>query len=228
MHLPEVAARSVQLFPDIWNRIDADDIYPPVRQKEEIVHHLVKYPWIFVIQIPLIRIKCSHDVMSDIRKPCEIPRSRRGEHLRHCLFIHRRFLPIVEEKVAAHVLSIPLARLFRPLMILRSVVHDKVHADIDTLLMAGSCQAVEIFHGSQFRLDSAEIRNRIASVRAPLGCVEKRHQVNIVHIARFDVVQFCLHTLHIAGKIVDVEHHPQHIILLIPVLIRLPFPVARL
>ena len=49
MHLRKVAAVRPQLLPDIGNRINADNIHPPVGQVEEIVHHLIEHPGIPVV-----------------------------------------------------------------------------------------------------------------------------------------------------------------------------------
>ena len=41
--------------------------------------------------------------------------------------------------------------------------------------------------------------------------------MNVVDTTLFYIVELLLHTLHIACKIVDVEHHAHHVILLVPV-----------
>ena len=84
-------------------------------------------------------------------------------------------------------------------------------------------QAFQVFHGSQLLLHLPEISHRIAAVRASLYCVKKRHQMHIVHITRFQIIKLLFHAPDRAGKIVDIEHHAQHIVPFIPV--RMLFPL---
>ncbi len=160
--------------------------------------------------------------MADILKPCEIPRSRGGKNLRHRFLILGRYIPAVIEKVTAHILSVTLTSLLRPLVILRRMVHDKIHADINALLMAGCRQGVKIFHGSQLFLHFPEICHRVPAVGASLWRIQKRHQMNIVHVTLLNIIKLRLHTFHIAGKIVDIKHHAQHVVLLIPFFVFFP------
>ena len=41
--------------------------------------------------------------------------------------------------------------------------------------------------------------------------------MNVIDTTLFYIVELLLHTLHIACKIVDVEHHAHHVILLVPI-----------
>ena len=105
------------------------------------------------------------------------------------------------------------------------MIHDKVHADIDSLFMAGRRQILQILHRAELRLHLTEIRHCIAAVRTPLWRIEERHQMDIIDIALFDIIQLRLHTFHISCKIVNVKHHAQQVVLLIPVPVRLALRV---
>ncbi len=50
-------------------------------------------------------------------------------------------------------------------MVFRCMVHDKVHADMDSFFVTGKSQAFQIFHGSKFFFYSPKIGNGIAAVR---------------------------------------------------------------
>ena len=54
------------------------------------------------------------------------------------------------------------------------------------------------------------------------GRVQKRHQMNIIDMAGFQIGEFLLHTFQITGKIVNVKHHAEHIIPAKPTGIFLP------
>ena len=222
MNLRQIPALRPQLLPDIRDCINADNINSPVRQIKEIVHHFIEYSGVSIIQIPLIRIKRSHHKMPGVGKPCEITRSSRRKYLRHRLLIFIRFLPIIKEEITAHILPVSLACLLCPFMLLRRMVHHKVHTDMDTPFMAGRSQASQILHGAKLFLHLPKIRHGISSVRSPFRRFEKRHQMNIIHIALLNIIQPRLHAFHISRKVVNIEHHAQHVILLIPVRICRP------
>ena len=57
MYLGKIPALRIQFLPYIWDGVNPDDIDSLIRQEQEIIHHLIKYPWILVIQIPLVRIE---------------------------------------------------------------------------------------------------------------------------------------------------------------------------
>ncbi len=57
MYLLQVPAGGAQFLPDIGHGVNAHNVYAPVGQIEKIVHHLVEYPGISVVQIPLIGVK---------------------------------------------------------------------------------------------------------------------------------------------------------------------------
>ncbi len=146
MYLFQIAAWRVQFLPYIRDCVNADNVDSPVCQIEEIVHHLIKDSWIFIIQIPLIGIKGGHDIVVYVRQPCEVARCSCRENLRNCPFILLGNCCIIIEEIAAHVLTVSLTCLFRPLMFLGCMVHNKVHADVDALLMAGGSQTVQVLH----------------------------------------------------------------------------------
>ena len=118
VHLRQVPALGIQLLPDIRNRINAHNINAPVGKIEEIVHHFVEYPGIFIVQIPLIRVKGRHYKMLCILQPCEISRRSSRKYLRHRPVIERRQIRIVKKEVPAHVLALAGARPLCPLVVL--------------------------------------------------------------------------------------------------------------
>ena len=216
MYLGQITAGSIQFLPDIRNCINTDNINSFICKEKEIIHHFIEHPGIFVIQIPLIRIKRSHYIMADFRKPGEISRRSGRKYLWHCFLIERRNIGIVKEKVPAHILSLSLAGSFCPFMILRGMVHNKIHTHTDPLFMAGACQLFQILHGAQVLLYLAEICHCIATIRAAFHSLQEWHKMNIIYIIFFQIIQFAFNTFHISGKIINVKHHSQHVIFLIP------------
>ena len=83
--------------------------------------------------------------------------------------------------------------------------------------MAGTCKLLQVIHSSQIFLNLTEICHCIAAIRASLGSIQKWHKMNIIHIIFFQIIQFAFHAFHISGEIVNIEHHTQHIIFLVPV-----------
>ncbi len=49
--------------------------------------------------------------------------------------------------------------------------------------------------------------------------------MNIVHIALLKIFKLIFHTLHITAKVIDIEHHSEHIVLLIPIRALLPLKI---
>ena len=164
VHLLQIAAVRTQFFPDIGNRVNPNDIHSLVCQIEEVVHHFIEHPGISVIQIPLVRIKCCHDIMPHFRQVSEVARRSCREYLRDGFFILLRDRRICIEEIAAHVFSVSLTRLLGPLMIFRGMVHNKIHTQTYAFLMAFFCQFSQIIHRAEFWFYPAEICYRIAAV----------------------------------------------------------------
>ena len=164
VHLFQIAAVRTQLFPDIRDGVNSDNIHSLVRQVKEVVHHLVKHPGISVIQIPLIRVKCCHYIMSHFRQISEISRRCCRKYLRNGLFILPRNRGICVEEITAHIFTVSLPGLYSPLMILRRMVHNKIHAQTDSPVMTLFRQFSQIVHCAKLRLHLAEICHRISSV----------------------------------------------------------------
>ena len=222
MYLREIPTAGAQLFPDIGHGVNADNVDSPVSQVQKIVHHFIEYPGIFVIQIPLVRVKCSHHIMAAVGPPCKVPGSRGGEYLGHSPLILRGNLMIVKEKIPAHIFPVPLAGPPCPLMVLRGMVHDKIHAYVDSFFMAGCRKLLQILHGTQVLLHFPKVRHGVSPVGSAFRGLQKRHQMDIIHITLFNIVQFRGDSFHISREIVYIEHHAQHIIALIPVRTALP------
>ena len=146
MNLRKVPAGRIDFFPDIRHGIQPDNIDAPVCQIQEVIHHFVEYPRVFIIQIPLIRVKRRHNKMIDVRKICKIPRRRCRKYLRNRMFIQRRQIRIFKEKIPAHIFAVFFSCFFRPRMIFRRMVHYKIHTDADPFFMTGIRQSFQIFH----------------------------------------------------------------------------------
>ena len=226
MHLLQVTAGSSQFLPDIRNRINTDHVHSLVCKEKEVVHHLIENTWIAIIQIPLIRIKGSHDIMTDIRKPGKVSRSSGWEYLWHGLFILVRDLAVIVEEVTAHIFAVTLACFFGPLMILGSVVHNKIHTQVHSVFVAFVSKSGKILHGAKVRADFAEVGYCVTTVGTALRGIQERHQMQAVHVAFLKIWKLGRNSLDVAGKIVNVEHHAQHILLAEPVWIFFSFQVA--
>ena len=226
VNLFQVTARSSQLFPDIRNRVNTDHIHSLVCKEEEVVHHLIENTGISVVQIPLIRIKSSHDIMTDIRKPGEVSGSSGREYLRYGLFVFVRNLAVVVKEVTAHIFSVTLACFFCPLVIFRSVVHNKIHTQVHSVFVAFVSKGGKIFHGTKVRADFAEVGYCVTTVGTALRGIQERHQMQTVYITFLKIWKLGRNSLDVAGKIVNIEHHAKHILLAEPVRIFFSFQVA--
>ena len=98
MYLRQVTAGGAELFPDVWNGINADDIDSLVDEIEHIVYHLVKDNRVRIVQIPLVWIERRHDKFMAVLSPGKVARCRCREYLRTGLFIFGRNIVVVEEK----------------------------------------------------------------------------------------------------------------------------------
>ena len=222
MYLRKIPALSSQLLPDIRNRVNPDDIHSLIGKIQEIIHHLIKYPGICVIQIPLVGIETGHNMVPDLRQPRKIPRRCSRKYLRHRRLELSRNIKAVIEEIPAHILAVPLSCLHCPLMILGSMVHYKIHAQVHSLVMAFLCKLRQILHCSKIRPYLPEISYRIAPVGPALRCIQKRHQMNTVHITVLQIRKLLPYSLQIPCKVIYVQHHAQHILLPKPLRILLP------
>ena len=211
VYLPQIPAGRPQLLPYIGDGVNADDIHAQIGKKQEIVHHLVEDSGVGVVQIPLIGIKGGHHIIAHILQIGKVSRSRSGKYLGHRFFKLPGNLRIVIEEIAAHVLALSGPGPPGPLVIFGSMIHDKIHTDVYALFMAFFREAGQIFHGSQILPDFTEIRHSVPAVRFTFCHIQKGHQVNAVHVAGFQIGKPALHTPDGSGKIINIEHHAQHI-----------------
>ena len=216
MYLRKISALRSQLFPYIGNSINAHDINSFVRKIKEVIHHLIEYSRISVIQVPLVRIERGHYIMAAFLEPCKVPGRSRREDLGHSFLISGRNLIIVIEEIAAHILAVAFSGFLCPLMVLRSMIHDKIHADIDLPAMAGSRKIFQILHGPEMFLYLSEVTDSVTSVRTAFRSLKERHQMNIIDTALLQIGYFAFYALDIACKIIDIEHHSKKIIAFIP------------
>ena len=166
--------------------------------------------------------------MSDFRNPGKIPRRRRREYLRNRTLKLVGNIWIVVEEIAAHIFAFSSSRPHRPLMLLGSVVHHKIHTKVDSHSVTFCCQFRQIFHRSQIFPNLAEIRHSISPVRFSLYSIEKRHQMNERCMTLLDIVQFFLYPFQIPGKMIDIKHHAKHVFLTVPARVLFPLPVTLL
>ena len=97
------------------------------------------------------------------------------------------------------------------------MIHNEIHAHANAFLMAGTCKLFQVIHSSQIFLNFPEICYCISAVRTTFRSIQKRHEMNVINIVLFQIVNLAFHTFHISGKIIDIEHHAQHVVFLIPV-----------
>ena len=165
--------------------------------------------------------------MPHLRKIGEIARRCRREYLRNCLLVFLRDGRIRIEEVTAHILSVSLTRPFRPFVIFRRMIHNKIHAQADAFVVALLCEFSQIIHRSQLRFHLAEISHRIAAVRTSFRRIKERHQMDIIHIALLNIRQFLLHTFDVAREVINIHHHTEHIALAVPLALSLALRVER-
>ena len=164
MYFFQITTACSKFFPDIRNCIDTDNIHSLIRKKKEVIHHLIKYSWITIIQIPLIWIKRRKHIMSDFRKPCKVSRCCCRKDLWNGFFISCRNITVIIEEITAHVLSFTCSGTFCPLMFLRSMIHHEIHAYIHTIFMTFFCQSGKIFHCTEIRSYFPKICHGISAV----------------------------------------------------------------
>ena len=189
MHLRQVPALRSELLPDIRHCIQTDNIDTVIAEIQHIGRHVVENSRIAVVKIPLIGIECGHDDLPHLRAPGEIPGRGGRENLRHRLFKLIRNRPIVEEEEHILVFLFSPLRANRPLMILAGMVHDKIKTHTHAVPMALARQLREIRHRPELRLHGAKIRHRIPAVAPILRALQKRHQMQIVDPALFQIIE---------------------------------------
>lgn len=195
MYPRQVSAVGSQLFPDIGNGVDTDNVDTYVGEEQEVVHHLIEDPGIAVVQIPLVRVEGGHNIVADLREISEVTGSRRREYLRNSLLVLLGNPVIVKEEITAHILALSSSCADCPFVILGSMVHNEVHANADLLIVAGLGQILKIVHRAKFRLYLAEVGNGITAVRTAFGSLQKRHQMYIVDTALLQVIQLGFYAL---------------------------------
>ena len=225
--LREIAAIRPKLLPDIRDCIQPDHIHPAVCEEQQIIRHVIEDHRISVIQVPLVGIEKRHDDFSAVIQPCKVTGRGSREDLRHRLLILIRNVPVVKEEVSAARHFIPCSGSFCPCMVFTRVIHHKVKAQADPLLVADIRQLFQIFHGAEFRLHAAEIRHGISTVAPLLYGFEQRHQMQVIDTAFLQIGQLLLHSLQSAGKCIHIHHHPQKLIAVIPVWVHKPFLIEN-
>ncbi len=215
--LRQIPAVRAEPLPDVRNRIETDDINAVIAEEKHIGRHVIEDCGITVIKIPLIGIKSRHHDLSRLLTPGKITGCRLREDLRNSLFKFVRDVPVIKEEVSRLAFRIPSLGFPRPLMILTCMVHDKIKAYAHSAAVAFLRKIRKVLHRTELRLDTAEIRYRIASVAASPWTLKKRHQMKIIDPALFQVIYMAFHALEIPGKSIRIHQHTQYVISFIPV-----------
>ena len=163
--------------------------------------------------------------MIHFRNPGEIPRCRHRKHLRHRGIKLSRDLIIFVEKIPAHIFAVTGSGFHGPFMLIRGMVHHEITADAHILFVTGCRQLAQILHISQIRTDGAKVLYGISAVRFSLHGIQKRHQMKHVYSGILEIGKLFLHAAEVFREIIDVQHHAQLVIFLIPVGMRLAVPV---
>ena len=216
MHLRQVAAVGAEFLPDIGHRVEADDIDAAVAEVQHVLGHVVEHRGIAVVQVPLIGIEGRHDDFVRLVAPAEIPGGRRREDLRNGPFKQIGNRPVLIEEVALLRFRVAGTGLPRPFVILARMVHHKIEADRNAAFVTVRREGFQIFHRAQLRLDTAEIRHRIAAVAAPRRAHQQGHQVQIVDAAFRDIIELLAHALQRARKGVGIHQSPQQMVAPVP------------
>ena len=212
MYLREVTAVGAKGLPDIWNRIEPDDVNSAIGKIHQIVCHVVEDHRVGIVQIPLERVERCHNDLIAVLKICVVPRRCLRKYLRKCLRIRIRNIPIVVKEISLLSTYVSGSCSLSPLMLFACVVHNKIQTHHHAAPVACSGQFFQIVHRSQIRTHLAEIRYRIASVALSFRRIEKRHQMQVVDPALFQIRQFFSDPVEVAAEILGVEHHAQHLV----------------
>ena len=187
VYLGQIAAVGAQLFPDIGDGVQTDDVHTPVGEVEQVLRHVVKDHGVCVVQVPLIGIEGGHDHLSAVLQPGKAARGGGGEDLGHRLLKLVGNIPVVVKEIAVSGDGIPCPGGLRPGMILAGVIHHKVQTQADAFAVTGVRQCLQILHGAQLRLHCPEVRHGIAAVAAALHCFQQRHQMEVVDAALLQI-----------------------------------------
>ena len=216
VHLGKVAAVGAEGLPDVGDRVEADDVHAVVAEVQHVGGHVIEDHRVRVVQVPLVGVEGGHDDLLRFLAPGEVSGRRGGEHLRHVFFVLVRQHPVVVEEETVLVFLFTGAGTFRPLMVLAGVVHDKVKTHRHPTVMAGIRQIRQVFHGAKLGLYFSEVGHCVSAVRAVLGALKERHQMDIVDSALLQIFKVLLDTLQRSGEAVGIEHHAQSRVVLAP------------
>ena len=96
------------------------------------------------------------------------------------------------------------------------MIHHKVKTDGNSPLMTFFSQFREVLHGAQFRLHFSEITDRVSSVAASLGAFQKRHEMQIIDAAGFNIGQLFSHAGQRPCKRIDIHQHANQLVPFVP------------
>ena len=216
MHLRQIPAVGAEFFPDIRHSVQAYDINTLVAQEQHILGHVVENNRICIVQIPLVGIKGCHDDLVCLRAPTEVAGGGGRKDLRNASLILLGNAPVVIEKETVLKFLFACFSSARPDMVFAGVVHYKVQTQRDAAAVTVFCQCFQVFHGAQFGLNAAKIRNGITAVASPGRTFQQRHQMQIIDAAVLNVIQFASDAGKGPGKGVGIHQHTQQIVPLVP------------
>ena len=157
MYLREVTAVGAKGLPDIWNRIEPDDVNSAIGKIHQIVCHVVEDHRVGIVQIPLERVERCHNDLIAVLKICVVPRRCLRKYLRKCLRIRIRNIPIVVKEISLLSTYVSGSCSLSPLMLFACVVHNKIQTYHHAAPVACSGQFFQIIHRSQIRTHLAKI-----------------------------------------------------------------------
>ena len=101
-------------------------------------------------------------------------------------------------------------------MVLAGVVHDEVKAHRHPAVVARVGQIRQVFHGTELGLHFSEVGHRVSAVRAVLGALQERHQMDVVDSALLQILKVFFDPLQRSGEAAGIEHHAQSRVVLAP------------
>ena len=187
-----------------------------VAEVQHVGGHVIEDHRVRVVQVPLVGVEGGHDDLLRFLAPGEVAGRRGGEHLRHVFFVLVRQHPVVVEEETVLVFLFAGAGTLRPLMVLAGVVHDEVKAHRHSAVVARVGQIRQVFHGTELGLHFSEVGHRVSAVRAVLGALQERHQMDVVDSALLQILKVFFDPLQRSGEAAGIEHHAQSRVVLAP------------
>ena len=134
MHIGEIHAGSSNFFPNIWYRIQPENVNAFICKRKHHFHNLIEHLGIAVIQIPLEFIKPGHHILSDILIISKISRRHLWKYLCQSLLIFPGYGIIIKHKIHIIIVMIPFFIFLDPDMFFRRMIQHKINTSAYSLL----------------------------------------------------------------------------------------------